>query len=156
MLIANWYIPVICFALFLALFGCHLQRACLSEVEWEICCCRYQAPHHKSGAPSFAVSPQRVRLSSEARPPLVFAVLVVIPKRRSAVARATVMLRTPKNKLEKTGKFLASRISAFSNHVSPAIHHDLTIKKPRSAPHFSLKPQQKRPSASPIFYLPVP
>ena len=33
-----------------------------------------------------------------------------------------------------------------THHVSPAIHHEFTIKTPRSVPHFLQKPQQKGPS----------
>jgi hypothetical protein len=49
------------------------------------------------------------------------------------------------NKCSKRGKFPALKRSAFSHHVSPPIHHNLTIKKPRSVHHFSQKPLQKHP-----------
>jgi hypothetical protein len=35
------------------------------------------------------------------------------------------------------------------HHVSHAIHHNFTIKKPQLAPLFSQKPLQKHPSTSP-------
>jgi len=60
------------------------------------------------------------------------------------------------NKHQKVGKLPALQISAFSHHVSPSIHHDFTIKKPRSAPHFSQKPLQKPPPPPQHFFLPLP
>ena len=47
-----------------------------------------------------------------------------------------------KNKVEKSEKFLAPHKGSFSHHVSPRIHHDLTIEKPRSNAHFSQTPRK--------------
>jgi hypothetical protein len=40
-------------------------------------------------------------------------------------------------------------LRSFSDHLSPAFHHDFTIKKPRSAHRFSQKPLQKRKFPTP-------
>jgi hypothetical protein len=45
--------------------------------------------------------------------------------------------------LEKSEKILAFAQRQFSHHVSPRIHHVLTIKKPRSTPRFSQNPLKK-------------
>jgi hypothetical protein len=60
-----------------------------------------------------------------------------------------------KNKVVEHGTFSLVKKMVFSHHVSPAIHHDLTIKKPRSAPHFSRKPLQKHPPPPQQIFLPV-
>jgi hypothetical protein len=48
-----------------------------------------------------------------------------------------------KNKVEKSGMFLAATQRQFSHHVLPAFHHVLTIKKPRSTTCFFQNPPQK-------------
>jgi hypothetical protein len=58
-------------------------------------------------------------------------------------------------KFSKRGMFLPAENVVSPHHVSPPIHHNLTIKTPRSAPHFSQKPLQKRPSTTPTFFSPV-
>jgi hypothetical protein len=52
------------------------------------------------------------------------------------------------NKAKKSGIFSAPEKHHPTHHNSPAIHHKLTSKKPRSAHHFSQKPLQKRPSTT--------
>jgi hypothetical protein len=52
--------------------------------------------------------------------------------------------------------FLMPEKERFSHHVSPSIHHNLTIKKPRSAHHFSQKPLQKHPFTTPTIFLQLP
>jgi hypothetical protein len=47
------------------------------------------------------------------------------------------------NKSSKSGKFSAPKIRPSAHHDSPPIHHKFTIEKPRPAPHFLQKPQQK-------------
>jgi hypothetical protein len=42
----------------------------------------------------------------------------------------------PKNKLEKSGMFLAPQKGSFPTTFYHAFHHSLTIKKPRSTSHF--------------------
>jgi hypothetical protein len=64
--------------------------------------------------------------------------------------------RFHQNKSTKRGKFPTLAKARFSHHVSPPIHHDLTIKKPRSAPHFSRKPLQKRHPPPQQIFLPLP
>jgi hypothetical protein len=79
-------------------------------------------------------------------------------KREPFLYRLTVQDVVPEklvNKSTKRGKFPAFKRSAFSHHVSPRIHHNHTIKKPRSVPHFSQKPLQKHPSTTPINFSPV-
>jgi hypothetical protein len=49
-----------------------------------------------------------------------------------------------KNKAEIGGIFLAMQKAALTHHVYHAFHHDLTIKKPRSALTFSEYPLQNR------------
>jgi hypothetical protein len=61
-----------------------------------------------------------------------------------------------KNKVVEHGTFCAPQKMVFSHHVSPPIHHNLTIKKPRSAHHFSQKPLQKHPSPPQQIFLPLP
>ena len=51
-----------------------------------------------------------------------------------------------KNNSEKCGIFLAAYLRSFSDHLSPAFHHDFTIKKPQSTTTFSQKPLQKHHS----------
>jgi hypothetical protein len=50
-----------------------------------------------------------------------------------------------KNKLQKSGKFWPPIYVQFRTTFSPQIHHDETIKKPRSAARNLQNPQQKRP-----------
>jgi hypothetical protein len=45
--------------------------------------------------------------------------------------------------------FLAGKLTPSSHHLSPALHHKFTIKKPPSAPRFLQKPLQKHPSTTP-------
>jgi hypothetical protein len=47
-----------------------------------------------------------------------------------------------KNKVEKSGMFLAATLREFFHHVLPAFHHVLTIKKPRSTTSFSETPSK--------------
>jgi hypothetical protein len=53
------------------------------------------------------------------------------------------------NNSEKSGIFLAPDLRPFSDHHSPAIHHDFTTKKPQSAATFSQNPLQKHRFTSP-------
>jgi hypothetical protein len=53
-----------------------------------------------------------------------------------------------KNKSEKCGVFFAVKIRSFSHHLSPAFHHEFTIKKPQSAATFSQNPLQKQLSTT--------
>jgi hypothetical protein len=57
--------------------------------------------------------------------------------------RLTTRPPSPKNKVGKSGIFLAATQRRFSRHVLPAIHHVLTIKKPRSTTCFFQNPPQK-------------
>jgi hypothetical protein len=50
---------------------------------------------------------------------------------------------------KKSGIFLAPDLRPFSDHHSPAIHHDFTTKRPQSAATFSQKPLQKHRFTSP-------
>src|SRR4029077_12140932 len=50
--------------------------------------------------------------------------------------------RTTENKVEKSGMFLASKKVTSKHHVSPRIHHVLTIKKPRSTTRFFQTPSK--------------
>ena len=43
----------------------------------------------------------------------------------------------------------AANLRPSSHHLSPAFHHEFTIKKPRSATVFSQKPQQKQQPTTP-------
>jgi hypothetical protein len=47
------------------------------------------------------------------------------------------MAASLKNKFEKYGKFSTPEKHQSTHHDSPATHHKFTIKKPRSAHHFS-------------------
>jgi hypothetical protein len=38
--------------------------------------------------------------------------------------------------VKESGMFFVSKKQPSTHHVYHAFHHDLTIKKPRSAPHF--------------------
>jgi hypothetical protein len=49
----------------------------------------------------------------------------------------------PKNKSERCGVFFTGKLRSSSDHLSPAFHHDFTIKKPRSDTMFSQNPLQK-------------
>jgi len=42
--------------------------------------------------------------------------------------------------VKESGMFFVSKKQPSTHHVYHAFHHDLTIKKPRSAPHFSKTP----------------
>jgi hypothetical protein len=42
-------------------------------------------------------------------------------------------------------RFSAATIERFSDRNSPQSHHKFTIKTPRSTPHFSQNPHEKRP-----------
>jgi hypothetical protein len=44
--------------------------------------------------------------------------------------------------------FFVTQIRLPKHHNSPAFHHNLTTKKPRSARDFSQNPQQKRHSTT--------
>jgi hypothetical protein len=44
--------------------------------------------------------------------------------------------------VKKVGIFFVSKKQPSIHHVLPRIHHDFTIKKPRSAPHFFQNPPQ--------------
>jgi hypothetical protein len=69
--------------------------------------------------------------------------------------RQPLVLERPEaseNKLQKVGKFPALKRSAFSHHVSPRIHHNLTIKKPGSAHHFSQNPCKNTLHHANIFF----
>jgi hypothetical protein len=48
-----------------------------------------------------------------------------------------------KNKVQKSGKFVAPAQMQFSHHIHHAIHHVLTIKKPPSTTHFFQNTPQK-------------
>jgi hypothetical protein len=41
--------------------------------------------------------------------------------------------------------FFSGKNRTFFHHNSPQSHHEITIKKPRSTPHFFQNPHQKRP-----------
>jgi hypothetical protein len=56
---------------------------------------------------------------------------------------------TYENKPEKCGVFFSADLRSFSDHVSPAFHHALSIKKPCSAHHISQKPLQNTHSTTP-------
>jgi hypothetical protein len=45
-----------------------------------------------------------------------------------------------KNKVQKSGMFLAVKIRAFSHHVYHAFHHDFTSKLPQKNTHFFKNP----------------
>jgi hypothetical protein len=45
-----------------------------------------------------------------------------------------------KNKVQKSGMFLAVKIRAFSHHVYHAFHHDFTSKLPSKNTHFFKTP----------------
>jgi hypothetical protein len=45
--------------------------------------------------------------------------------------------------VKESGMFFVSKKRPSIHHVLPRIHHDLTIKKPRSAPHFFQNTPQK-------------
>jgi hypothetical protein len=49
-----------------------------------------------------------------------------------------------KNKSGKSGVFFEPEKQPSTHHDLPAIHHEFTIKKPRSAHRFCQNPQQKR------------
>jgi hypothetical protein len=51
------------------------------------------------------------------------------------------------NKLQKVGIFLEAEKCPSTHHNYHAFHHNLTIKKPRSANQFPQNPLQKHPSA---------
>jgi hypothetical protein len=51
-------------------------------------------------------------------------------------------LNAPKNKFQKSGKFSPLDLLSFPATFSPQIHHDGTIKKPRSAHQNLQNPQQ--------------
>jgi len=51
-----------------------------------------------------------------------------------------------KNNSEKCGVFLAEYLRSFSDHLSPASHHNFTIKKPQFTTTFSQKTLQKHRS----------
>jgi hypothetical protein len=63
-----------------------------------------------------------------------------------AVVRS--LTRYQKNKSQKNGMFFRAKIPPSTNHISPPKHHNLTIKKPSSAPVFLQNPQQKHPSTT--------
>jgi hypothetical protein len=65
------------------------------------------------------------------------------PNGASRVARTFPKTGNPKNKSKESGVFFEVDLRLFSDHLSPAFHHDFTIKKPRSAPRFSQKPPAK-------------
>jgi hypothetical protein len=60
------------------------------------------------------------------------------------VSTATVSFpkwEPPKNKSKISGMILEPEKRLSTHQLSPAFHHDLTIKKPRSTARFSQKPQ---------------
>ena len=53
-----------------------------------------------------------------------------------------------KNKSEKCGVFFGADSRSFFDHLSPAFHHDFTIKKPSRITTFPQKPLLKWPPAT--------
>jgi hypothetical protein len=73
------------------------------------------------------------------------AFLVVIPEGDLLLSLRLLGLASPtgKNKVQKSGVFLAPAQTPFSHHVYHAFHHVFTIKKPRSTTHFFQNPPSK-------------
>lgn len=75
--------------------------------------------------------------------PAAFAPAPTHASTRQALAVVLPKAAASKNNSEKSGIFLAPDITPCSDHLSPASHHDYTIKKPRSTATFSQNPLQK-------------
>jgi hypothetical protein len=56
-----------------------------------------------------------------------------------------------KNKLQKSGMFLAMNLEAFSHHKNHSFHHDFTSELPSKKHLFFQYPLQKRPQNSKKF-----
>jgi hypothetical protein len=77
------------------------------------------------------------------------------PDRGDAICQTRCVKRSSgprENESGIRGIFFAIKKRPSTHHIYHAIHHKLTIQKPRSAPHFLQKPLQKHQNRSPQKY----